>query len=283
MDQKAENIMKLEVLMSAMHQKDFSIAYRSKIDSDLLIINQCDENRYDEIEVNGHTWRMISTTERGASRSRNMALDNARGDICLLADDDEELTDGYADHIMRAYETLPDATAIAFNLNRINYSMKKTYYRIEKIRVAPLYRNYGNPMFSFCLVDIKQHNIRFNEKFGSGTPWGGGEDSLFQDDIRKKKMKIYEHPFEIATIDYSCGSSWFHGYTEKYFYNLGAFLAYKYKYNFLPKTLRTVYICFYKLRKDKTLTPFQRMKWVRLGEKGIKKNITYAEYKEGKK
>ena len=80
--------MKLEILMSAMHQENFDIAYRSKVDSDLLIINQCDKDDYTEIEVNGHIWRMISTTERGLSKSRNMALKNAKGDICLLADDD---------------------------------------------------------------------------------------------------------------------------------------------------------------------------------------------------
>ena len=269
--------------MSAMHQRDFSIAHRSRVNSDLLIINQCDEDRYDEIEVNGHLWRMISTTERGLSKSRNMALDNARGDICLLADDDEEFTDGYAQTILSAYEQLPKATAIVFNLKRINYKMKKTYYRIEKARIAPSYRSYGSPMCAFRLENIRSNNIRFNETFGSGTPWGGGEDGLFQDDIRKKKMLIYEFPAEIATIDYAGGSSWFHGYTEKYFYNSGAFNQYKYKGNLILKYLRCLYTCFYKLRREKGLSPFQKLKWMRLGMRGIKKNITYAEYVEGKR
>ena len=66
--------MKIEVLMSAMHQTDFTLAYKSNVQSDLLIVNQCDKNDYSELTVGIHKWRMISTTERGLSKSRNMAL-----------------------------------------------------------------------------------------------------------------------------------------------------------------------------------------------------------------
>jgi len=83
--------LKLEVLMSAMHQDNFDIENKTKINSDLLIINQCDKDDYVEMTVDGHLWRMISTTERGLSKSRNMALENAKGDIFLCLDSDEIL------------------------------------------------------------------------------------------------------------------------------------------------------------------------------------------------
>ena len=271
--------LKLEVLMSCMNENDFSIAYRTKIDSDLLIVNQCDVEGYDEINVNGHTWRMISTTERGLSKSRNMSINNARGDICLFCDDDEVLNEGYEKAVLNAYKEQPKASAIVFNLNRINYKMKKTYYRIQKTRKAPFYRSYGSPMLSFRLDHVNKCGVRLNEHFGSGTPWGGGEDNLFQDDMRKCGMKIYENPYEIATIDYGNGSAWFDGYTEKYFYNLGAFLRYKYSINILLRELRCIYTC-YKLRRDKNLSPLAKYRWMHLGMKGIKNNVTYAQYKE---
>ena len=81
--------MKVEVLMSVMNQTDMSIGHQSHVDTDLLIINQCDHDDYEEQIVDGHLWRMISTTERGLAKSRNMAIKNAKGDICVLADDDE--------------------------------------------------------------------------------------------------------------------------------------------------------------------------------------------------
>lgn len=273
-----------EVLMSVMHQKDFSIAYKTKVDSDLLIINQCDENRYDEITVNGHLWRMISTTERGSHFSRQMALDNAKGDICLFCDDDEVFVDGYQEIVMGAYKRLPKASAIVFNIKRINFEnkIKKRYYQIEKVRKAPKYRGYGTSMLSIALNDVIQKGIKMSDKFGSGSIWGGGEDVLFEDDIRNSGLHMYEHPGVIATVDYGGGSNWFFGYTEKYFYNLGAFLQYKYNKNLLLKELRCLYTCL-KLRKNKQLSPFAKLRWMHRGMKGIKKDITYDAYKEGKK
>ncbi len=272
-----ENKVKFEVLMSVMHQKDFSIAYKTKVNSDLLIINQCDEDKYEEIKVGEYTWRMISTSTRGLSKSRNMALDNARGEICLFCDDDEEFSENYKENIIEAYEKLPKAATIVFNVKRINYKMKKTYYQISKIRKAPSFRGYSSQMITVYLPRINEHGIRMNENFGSGTQWGGGEEILFQDDIRRKGMKIYEHPFVIATVDYGGGSNWFTGYSEKYFYNLGAFIQYKYKCNFILKELRCLFTC-YRLRREKKLSFCKKMKWMHKGMKGIKKGVTYAEY-----
>ncbi len=266
-----------EVLISAMHQKDFSIAERTKIKGNVLIINQCDENSYSEKQTENGLWRMISTTERGLSKSRNLAIKNTIGDIVLLCDDDETLEENYEEIILNAYKELPNASCVIFNVNRINYKMKKTYYKIKKVRKAPKYRGYGAVMTTFRVGDIKNKNISFSERFGSGTEWGGGEDILFQDDIRKNNLKMYEYPATIATIDYSNGSGWFHGYTKQYFYNQGAFNEYKYKKNFILKYLRTIYTC-YKLRREKDLSPFEKIKWMRLGMKGIKNNVTYKEY-----
>ena len=273
--------MKIEVLMSAMHQENFDIAYKTKIQSDLLIINQCDRDDYAEMVVEGHLWRMISTTERGSAKSRQKAIDNANGDICLFCDDDEELVDGYQHVILKAFEELPDAAGIVFNVNRINNNLKKSYYKITKIKQAPSYRAYGAPMLAIILHKIQNVGIKMNENFGSGAEWGGGEDSLFEHDIRKAGLKLYEYPEVIATIDYGTASQWFQGYDEKYFYNLGAFCEYRYGKNVLLKQLRKLYTC-YRLRKEKKLNLHMKLKWMNLGSKGIKRNVTYSEFVERK-
>ncbi|RJV24874.1 glycosyltransferase family 2 protein [Coprococcus sp. AF18-48] len=273
---------KVEVLMSVMHQAGFDIAYKTGIESDLLIINQCDKEDYQEIMVDGYLWRMISTTERGLSKSRNMALNHAKGDICLFCDDDETISEGYVDIISKAFFEIPNAVGIVFNLNRINCVMKKSYYRITEVKEAPMYRAYGSPMLAIKMKSIKAENIWFNEKFGSGSSWGGGEDSLFEHDIRKRKMKIYEYPAEIATVDYSNASQWFKGYTQQYFYNLGGYYQYLYKNNFVLKFLWGVYNC-YKLRREKNLTSIQKMYWMYQGGKGIKRNVTYTEFLDRQK
>ena len=59
-------------------------------------------------------------------------------------------------------------------------------------------------------------------------------------------------------------------------------IIYKYKKNILMRELRCLYTC-YKLRRDKNLNPLKKYKWMHRGMKGIKKNVTYSEFTEGKK
>lgn len=276
-----ENV-KIEVLMSAMHQENFDIAYKTKIQSDLLIINQCDKDDYAEIVVEGHLWRMISTTERGIAKSRQQAIDNANGDICLFCDDDEVLEDDYVETITKAYTELPKASAIVFNIKRINYKMKKSYYSIAKIRKAPMYRGYSTQMLTIKPKHIKRQGIKMNEKFGSGSQWGGGEETLFEDDIRRAGLFMYEYPALIATIDYGDGSNWFFGYTEQYFYNLGAYVQYRFPHNPILRQLRQLFTC-YRLRRENDLSFFSKMHWMNLGGKGIKNDVTYQEFVERRK
>lgn len=268
----------LELLMSAMHQRDFSLAKTSNVNSDLLIINQCDTNGEVQENIGKNRWRMLSTTERGLSKSRNMAIENATGNICLLCDDDEILADNYPDIILKAYNDLPDADVIVFNLYRINYNMKKKYYSIKEVRLAPQYRSYGSPMITFKLNKIKSKNIHFNEIFGSGSKFGGGEDNLFLSSIREAGLKIYEHPAVIATIDYArYESKWFHGYDNRYFYNLGVFFEYLNPNKPLPNILWGLYHSI-KLRREK-INPFKIIKWRLAGAKGFREGeMTYEEY-----
>ncbi len=269
---------KLELLMSVMHQKNFTIPRLSKVNSDLLVVNQCDECK-DIVEiVNGHNWRMISTLERGSSKSRNMAIDNAHGEICKLCDDDETLVDDYEQIILNAYEELPDADVIVFNVNRINYRMKKTYYRITSARIAPKYRAYQSSMITFRLKSIREKHIRFNELFGSGVKLGCGEDSLFVRDMRNANLKIYEHPAVVTTIDYGrFGSKWFHGYDEKYFYNQGAYHEYSSPRKYISNIVWGLYQ-YYKLRREH-LSIYKILKWRLAGAKGFRNGkLSYEEY-----
>jgi glycosyltransferase involved in cell wall biosynthesis len=262
-----------------MYQENFDIAYKTKINSDLLIINQCDREDYQEMKVNGYLWRMISTKDRGSSQSRNLALNNARGVICQLCDDDEILVSGYRQIILQAFDELPKASIIGFNVHRINVTMKKKYYSITKAKETDAYRSFASPMVAFRLKDIKEKNILFNENFGSGTPWGPGEDSLFQRDARKAGLKLYEYPVCIATQDYSNESKWFCGYDEKYFYNQGAFAEYC-GINRVYREVYNLYSFFYKYRRELTLSPFDKWKWKHRGEKGWRNQVTYAQYIE---
>lgn len=213
--------MKLEILLSCMHQKDASIAFKSNIQSDVLIINQCDTDKFDSLSVTNNLCetfniRMLSTTERGLSRSRNMAIENALGDICLLCDDDETFREGYEKFILKAYEEMPEADIIAFALKH----PKKKFMKVRKRLGYKQAMKIGSYQISFKRKRLQELGISFDVKMGSGTNNGGGEENKFLFDCLKKGMKLYYDPSIIASVAQT-ESRWFHGFTKDYFVDKG--------------------------------------------------------------
>lgn len=115
--------MTFNILISCMHQKDTCIIKRSNVQSDVVIVNQCNKDYIEEFDFfnkNGQKChaKFICTRERGLSKSRNMAIRNAWGDICLICDDDEILADDCEERILAAYRENPGTALIAFALIR---------------------------------------------------------------------------------------------------------------------------------------------------------------------
>lgn len=209
--------MKLVTLVSCMHQKDRCIIERSNIQSDVVIVNQCDIDSVEEFDfinssgIECHA-KMINTTERGLSRSRNMAILNAWGDVCYMCDDDEYMDSDFTTKIKNAYSSHPDMDIITFGLIRKNY----TYPQKEcKIGIPQILRT-SSVQTTFKRNSILKKHILFDPQMGSGSGNGGGEEIKFLMDCRRKGLKLYYVPDIIATVQ-SEESQWFHGFTEKYF------------------------------------------------------------------
>lgn len=214
--------MNLEVLISCMHQKDASIIQRTNIQSNVLVINQCDENKVEKFDFKNtkgdicHA-RIFYTKERGLSKSRNMAIKNAIGDICLICDDDESLENNYVETIINAFNRYPDFDIITFN---VKLPRKKIYPSSEKrvgyIRAMKIH----SVEIAFRRKNILTKGIYFDEQMGTGTGNGGGEENKFLFDCLKKGLKIRLFPQLIASVSQK-ESQWFHGYTDSYFINRG--------------------------------------------------------------
>ena len=100
---------KFEILCVTMHQTDFSKIGEMNIHSDVVFANQADRNDYAETTFDGHRARMVTTTQRGVGRNRNLALLYAEGDYLLFADDDMVYADDCPEQVVRAFEELPEA------------------------------------------------------------------------------------------------------------------------------------------------------------------------------
>ena len=108
--------MELEVLMSCMHQNDAALVSASQLTGNVVMINQCDKEGYGEYPTANGAVRMFSTTERGLTKSRNMAIRNAKADICLICDDDERFVPEYEQVILNAYQKNPQADIVIFKM-----------------------------------------------------------------------------------------------------------------------------------------------------------------------
>lgn len=272
--------MNLEVLISAMHLKDSSIVERTHCKTDVLIINQSDCNSY--WEANDHfKVRMISTTERGLSNSRNAAINNAEGDICLLCDDDEELVDGYENIIINAFNDYPQADIIAFDMQvkssnetQPRYTKTLNYGKSLSPRKAPYFKTYASVQLAFKRKSILDANVLFDNRFGSGSGIiSAGDETVWQVDAKRKGLQIYYVPKLIAFVRQD-ESQWFNGLNEKYYYDLGACLGKNYPVAHF--VLKFYYVFFI---HGSSLSKIEQLKWLDVGIKEFKsKGISYEEY-----
>lgn len=263
--------MKIEILLSCMNQSGIDILKNKNICTDVLIVNQCDENKYEEFTFNNHLVRMISTTNRGLSCSRNELLNNARGEICLLTDDDVFFVENYQEIILDAFNTVPDADIIVFNIVSKGDTNRKIKM-IKKNAKSKNYKYYGSVRIAFKRKSFQKVNLWFNPLFGSGELFSAGEDSLLLREARKKKLKIYENCNIIAKVSFE-QSSWFKGFDDRYFYNIGAWLKASYPYFFI------IYKWYYVLRfKNKcNIGFFKRLRLIKSGKEGYLNIVSFEE------
>jgi glycosyltransferase involved in cell wall biosynthesis len=197
------------------------ILEKTNIQTDAVVVNQCDfnnEEMYNFINSKGVecSCLIINTTERGLSRSRNMAIKNAWGDICLICDDDEHLDDDYSEKILNAYNEMSNASMITFI---VDYKNKIFSPYPQKLGVIGICKSFS-VQITFNRLDIINKNIYFDEKMGSGTGNGAGEENKFMMDCRRKKLNLYYYPAHIGKV-LSANSMWNHGFTVKYFRDRG--------------------------------------------------------------
>lgn len=237
--------MRLQILMSVMNQTH-DIVKQANIQSDAIIVNQCDEFKKEVFDHNGHTIQFLSFDERGVGRSRNAALMRADADIVLLSDQNVVYDDNYEQIILDAFEANPQADMLVFNVPTEDPE-RKTYTINQQHRVRR--RNclrYGAVRMAIRIESAKRSNISFSLLFGGGAKYSSGEDSLFIYEAIRKGLRVEAIPQTIGNVK-AHESSWFSGYTDKFFKDKGAL------FKVLAPKLHQLYILQFAVRKQKTM------------------------------
>jgi len=227
-----------------MHQSNTDIVSLSNIKSDTIIINQCNFNDYYEEYINRNKIRMFSTTTRGLSCSRNMAIRNSTADICLVADDDEYFLSGYEEKIINSFKRIPQADVIAFKIERLNGNKKKYPNKIKKLTSWDCLK-VASVEIAFKREKILEKKIQFDENVGSGVSKAGGEENIFLHNCIKNNLSIYFVPETILQLKPS-ESQWNENiFSEQYFIDRGRFT----KKLIYGKTFATIYAFYFAIMK----------------------------------
>ena len=218
--------MNVQVLVAAMNKEPRQLVQQMNIESDAIIINQCNHFSVEEWEHHFRQIKCFNFGERGVGLSRNNALMRADRDICLFSDEDIVYRKDYETLIIQEFERNPDADMLIFNVEVDGG--RKTYYNTGRKRVR-FYNcgRYGAVSFAVRTRALHESRVTFSLLFGGGAKYSNGEDSLFIKEFMDKGYHVYTTPVIIGRETVSI-SSWFEGYNEKFFTDRGVLYHFLY-------------------------------------------------------
>lgn len=271
--QGAEKLAKTEILLSCMFLSDSKeMIKRSHITSDTVIINQCDEENYKEENICNALLRTFSVTDRGLTKSRNLAISKSQADICITCDDDEIFNDGYEKAVLSAYDALPDADIIIFDMVDRPLKWGNSIKRLGYIDLMSV----SSWQITFRREKLLASGVLFDENMGAGSGNGAEEEFRFLTQCRKAKLRIYHYPFRLASVAQT-QSTWFKGFDEEFFVNRGNTTRY-----IMGLPLSVLYAAYYAFAKRKQLSGMSMLRAFSYTVKGIKEN-RLTKLKKGKK
>ena len=271
--QGAEKLAKTEILLSCMFLSDSKeMIKRSHITSDTVIINQCDEENYKEENICNALLRTFSVTDRGLTKSRNLAISKSQADICIICDDDEIFNEGYEKAVSSAYDALPDADIIIFDMVDRPLKWGNSIKRLGYIDLMSV----SSWQITFRREKLLASGVLFDENMGAGSGNGAEEEFRFLTQCRKAKLRIYHYPFRLASVAQT-QSTWFKGFDEEFFVNRGNTTRY-----IMGLPLSVLYDAYYAFAKRKQLSGMSMLRAFSYTVKGIKEN-RLTKLKKGKK
>ena len=191
--------MHIEFLISTMNRDnlDFLIPMFEQVGLEqinALIVNQCTSIAAPEhLAPCTDKIRVISLQDEGLSRSRNRLLREARGDVCILADDDVIYAPDCLQVIEGVYSSLDVAICAFYRKER---KIKRGLYYCKVRDVLSI----SSVEISFRRAGVIDKGIDFDERFGLGSgQYEIAEESIWLLDCLRAKLKIMRYPYHAVS------------------------------------------------------------------------------------
>jgi hypothetical protein len=139
--------------------------------------------------------------------------------------DDIVYHENYDCIIERAFDEIPDADVIIFQMQFIKDG-KVFDVDTHKTKKLSIWNglSYGTYQIAIKRSAVERANLHFTQLFGGGCKYSAGEDSLFLIDCFRSGLGVYSYDKMIGD-NIRDSSTWFSGFTNKFFYDRGAFAA----------------------------------------------------------
>ena len=230
----------------------------------ILIINQTQNLNFSC--PHSDNINLINVNQIGLSKSRNLAIENAKADICLLADDDIVYENNFESIIINAFNLNPSADIITFKMNDFKGNSFKDYPIIKKHNKKSL-SFVNSVVIAFRRNSIISNKVFFDENFGLGSTFQTADEYVFLRNALNLNLNIVFHNEVI--LSHPVDSSGKDVASDRILFAKGA-LFYKY-YNVLSflKLIHYLYLMF----KFKYISLGQVINKYLIGVKGIIKYI----------
>jgi glycosyltransferase involved in cell wall biosynthesis len=230
----------------------------------ILIINQTQNLNFSC--PHSDNINLINVNEIGLSKSRNLAIANAKADICLLADDDIVYENNFESIILNAFNLNPTADIITFKMNDFEGNSFKSYPIIKKHNKKSL-SFVNSVVIAFRRNSIISNKVFFDENFGLGSTFQTADEYVFLRNALNLNLNIVFHNEVI--LSHLVDSSGKDVASDRILFAKGA-LFYKY-YNILSFLKLIHYL--YLMLKFKYISLGQVINKYLIGVKGIIKYI----------
>lgn len=182
-----------EILISTMNRTSLSFLQKMFANEifhnyNILIVNQTEPNK--ELVSAYQNIRVINSFDKGLSKSRNIAIENARFGLCLFADDDVEYKSGFVDIIIRTFKEIKNADIITFQMEDEKGRLFKLYPSITRHDKKSLY-TVNSVVIAFRREKIINSKLCFNTNFGLGAVFPTADEYIFLRDALKSGLRIY--------------------------------------------------------------------------------------------
>lgn len=198
----------LTIAFSTMPSRVREISFpERKANQELLVVVQnVNEASY---LIEEHSARLVEMKSLGVAKSRNAAIQRARGRYLHFADDDIQIVESGLAEVVEYLDSNPDCSIVLAQASdetgalRKNYETKITPLRLTNSARAATYE------MVIRLDSIRESMITFDERFGAGAELYLGDEYIFIADALRAGLSGVHFPVVIARHPKeSSGSKW---------------------------------------------------------------------------